>query len=103
MRKAGDKATAHGIATQRHDDWDGLGRSLGGTDRRGRRGDDHVNVEPHQLCGKVEELLEPTLRVSRPDCYALPFNVTEVAETPAERFLAGRWGECRENADLDNL
>ena len=89
MGKARDYATAHRIATDRHDYGDRLGCSLGSTDRLGGRGEDHVDVEPHQFCGEIWELVEPTLRVSGPERNVLAFDVTEVAQTVAEGFLTG--------------
>jgi hypothetical protein len=90
-----DEPGAHWIAAERHDDRDRPRRLLGGSHRLGRRGDDHVDVEAHELGGETGESVGVAVRVSGLEDDVLALEVAEVAQTLAERLRVHGIGRRR--------
>lgn len=57
---------------------------MGGSYRWGRRSDNHVDLEPNELCGKSGKPSGFAVRVSSFDDSVLPLHVADIAETLAE-------------------
>jgi len=88
-----DKAAPHGIETDRHDNRNGLRRSLGSINRSFRCRYDDVNLQTNQFSSKIEKSFWFSLSVPEVDRDVLTFDVALLAQALPERITEVR--ACR--------
>ncbi len=102
--EAFDKSSGHQVSpTDRHDNWDGSGRLLGGTNRVRARCDDGVDLEPDQVSGEARKPIGFPVGIAHLNDDVLSVRITELAEAIPKRLDPLRSQRETEQGDARSL